>query len=173
MTDNNARVTTFSYSEPPSVEPGWYPATLYCVEIIQHKTYGERWRWVFTIRGVGEGGKDMTVSRWTSPFLSKKSTANNIVEALIGRRVTKDNPDLDFADLEGKPCMLDVVRDDEGYNQVKTVAQPQAATPAVAAALDPEYAAFLAAKAKAAQSDPQQLPPPPAAPPVGDVVTEF
>jgi hypothetical protein len=169
------RVTEFTYSEPPSIEPGVYPALFNYVEAVDHARYGLRWRWYFVVRGAAENGEDLSLSKWTSPYLSRKSKANEIVRALRGKPLERGET-LAGQGLEGRPCQLVVSRDDEeGWNRIDAVLPPAGpklakAKPAPPAGLQDEFFSIIPAQAMS-ETDADEAPPP-TEPPTDDELVE-
>lgn len=82
--------------------------------------YGPRYTWFFTADGPTGPIKLRT---WTSRHLTQHSRAAEYATAILGRRPLAITP-LDLQELVGRPCTVEVVRNDKGFLVVETVLPP-------------------------------------------------
>lgn len=159
------------------MEPGSYVAKLERIEstsITTTEGVKPRYRWHFTIAGAGANGADAPMSGWTGVDFTPKAKVNDWYQAFTGRRLgrgDKGSP----SDLYGKSVLLTLTLDEStGFNKIAAVAPvPKSMNQAepVATPVDPEYAAWLAAretKRAAVAAANSEEPPAPAEPP-GDL----
>jgi hypothetical protein len=145
---------TVEVSETPTIPAGVYVATLRGVRAAEHDDYGTRWIWDWAIPAADpDTGGDFELRVWTPPRFSSTGIASEMAKALGAD--TSKGAHVPLGELRGRSAQLTVVLDDEKRrNRVKAATPaPKALAPAQA---DPDYAAFLAAKAaREAQAAPQ------------------
>jgi len=167
VNDRHYLTDEYTVSEFPTIPAGTYDATLEGVTEEDHDLYGVRWVWHWTIPEMHPDGGDFELQVWTSPRLSSTGMASDQAKAL-GATLTK-GAKVALGDLRAGRARLIVTLDEEkGRNRVKGL-MPAAESPAqpTAAAIDPEYKAWLAEQeAKKAATDAEQ-PPTPSEPPEG------
>jgi hypothetical protein len=110
------------------IPPGTYPATLAGYRIEHSVKFDNDFRvWEFTL---SEGHK---VDGSTSLNTGKKSKGGKWIAALLGRQPDKG----DKVTLIGKPCLVVVEENDDGWPKVTNVLPPMASTSAPAPAESP------------------------------------
>jgi len=155
MSSNDRHYLTdeVSVSEFPTIPQGTYDATLEGVTEEEHDLYGLRWVWHWTIPEMHPDGGDFDLQVWTPPRLSSTGIASEQAKTL-GATLAKGSK-VALGALSGQRARLIVTLDEEkGRNRVKGV-MPAAESPTgpAATAVDPEYQAYLAEKAKKQSGD--------------------
>jgi hypothetical protein len=108
-----------------------YPGTLVEVRTEKSKTWGDFRVWDFLITTTD--GAEHRVSGATSMFTSKKSKPGRWIGALLGRYPEKG----EAVNVIGKPCLVVVEENDDGWPKVTDVFPPMASTSAPAPAESP------------------------------------
>lgn len=156
----------FEVEKAPTIPAGAYHAQLEGISEVEATFDGKtstRLRWHWVIPDAHPDGGDFRLSTFSALHLtdSPKSNFRKFVTALRGGKAPAAGENVNARSLYGKTAQLAVVLEDD-VNKVEAVIAAAPAAPA-ATALDPEYAAFLAAKrakeATAAEGDPATLPP--------------
>lgn len=102
------------------IPPGTYPATLASLTIKQSVAFGDFRAWDFTLVS------GQTVGGATSMKAGKKSKAGRWITSLLGKLPDKGTT-LSASDLIGKPCLVVVEENGDGWPTVTNVLPPMAA----------------------------------------------
>ncbi len=105
-------------SSPSSAPPGTFPAKLVSIEDKTSKRDGNPYRrWEFTAL-TAEGPE--RVSGVSSVATGPSSKAHRWLRALLGRPPQRDER-ISVADLEGRPCVVVLETNDDGFTNVADV----------------------------------------------------
>ena len=133
-----------------SLEPGTYEATLTALEDFHYDDgEGEKTlrRWTFGTDEVDAAtGEAISIDGVSSLATGPKSKAFAWLTALIGRTPTTGES-FTPSTLVGRPCMVTVILNDDGYSKVSAVVPPPKRKPVAAPA-----PAFVAAPAAAVEA---------------------
>ncbi len=104
---------------PASVPEGTYPAVFSGLDEKTSREGVPFWRWEFALR---TAGGELTVSGASSTNTGPKAKSYKWLTSLLGR---KPQPgEVLGTNLSGRPCLLVLAQDEQGYNDVADVLPP-------------------------------------------------
>lgn len=116
------------------IPPATYPAKLFALSKKQSTAYGDFRAWDFLLDQKAADGGDLIVGGASSMNTGKKSKGGRWIAALLGQAPEKGTT-LSASSLLGRPCLVVVEENDEGWPTVTNVLPPMAAASPVAAAV--------------------------------------